>query len=820
MQESFTRDLLTAIHRAQMRYIDDVEPRRLFRALLDSLLALTESEYGFIGEIHHELRDGAWTPYLKSHVVTNIAWDAASRAFYDQHVESGLEFRNLDTLFGRVITSGEPIVVNDPARDPRSTGVPPGHPPLRAFFGVPFSRRGVMIGMVGIANRPGGYDASLVDALEPLLATCATIIHAHRESLSLEGERAQRSEELERMVAERTRQLTEANRALELEVAQRRAVERTLRDSEAVARAQLVELQRLYGTTPVGLALVGSDLRYQRINEQLASINGAPVHAHIGRTIREVLGRHADPVEPVFARVVETGEPVEFAFTGVPPRGGAQEYDWLIKLYPIIDEGVVRSVGIVMQDVTAIKRAERRAAAAERRARAREEQLLLITDNIPVMIAALDSELRYRFVNKRYCEARGQTREQVIGTRFGDIAGESLVQLVRPLFDEGLAGRLASSEVAVPMPSGVMHFTVHVIPELRGGQVERLYMVAQDITELKRVQAQLVQAGKLAAMGELGASVAHELNQPLTAIRIFVETMRSMPSAPLVAFTREQDLIIEQIERMARIVDNIRGFARTSELEMQTIDARASLDRALMLLSEQFRLADIKVVREIGPLPPVRADRVRLQQVFLNILSNALHALQDDEREHAKRVLIAARKDGARVEYVIEDNGPGVAEEHAARIFDPFFTTKELGDGTGLGLSLAYGIVADHHGSLRHEPAPGGGARFVISIPAAESEERAVQRRGAASGARGRPSVERGRVLLVDDEEVLLVALSGYLRRFGWSVRTASTGPAALTAIDAERFDAIVVDLRMPGMSGVELLGQVRARLPGLPVIV
>lgn len=187
-------DMLRVLSEAQNDYIEGVPTRQLFDNMLTHLLRLTGSEYGFIGEVLHD-EDGP--PYLKTHAMTNIAWNDETRAFYEEHAPNGLEFRNLSTLFGSVIRTGRRVIANEPASDPRRGGTPPGHPPLNAFMGLPFYKGGEMIGNVGIANREGGYDVELAEHLKPFLATCANLISAHRAE-----RRRQASEERYRAVVE------------------------------------------------------------------------------------------------------------------------------------------------------------------------------------------------------------------------------------------------------------------------------------------------------------------------------------------------------------------------------------------------------------------------------------------------------------------------------------------------------------------------------------------------------------------------------------------------------------------------------------------
>jgi len=158
---------------AQQAFIVNTDPRAAFDAMLEGLLELAESAYGFVGEV---LRSPEGEPYLRTHAITNIAWDEATRAFYAGHAPKGLEFKNLDTLFGSALRTGEPVIANDPANDSRSGGIPPGHPALNAFMAIPLYAGRRMVGLAGVANRADGYDTGLIDSLNPFSSTCANLI--------------------------------------------------------------------------------------------------------------------------------------------------------------------------------------------------------------------------------------------------------------------------------------------------------------------------------------------------------------------------------------------------------------------------------------------------------------------------------------------------------------------------------------------------------------------------------------------------------------------------------------------------------------------
>jgi PAS domain S-box-containing protein len=199
--------MLEALARAQADFILDAEPKATFSRLLDHLLAASESEYGFIGEV---LRDERAEPFLRAFAITDISWDDPSRALYQKYVDGSFEFRNLKTLFGHVLASGETVIANEPARDPRRGGLPPGHPALNCFLGMPLYRGGLLVGMIGVANRQGGYDQEVVHDLDPLLKTCSLLIEAFRSAQARRAaEDALRglAGELEQRVRERTEEL-------------------------------------------------------------------------------------------------------------------------------------------------------------------------------------------------------------------------------------------------------------------------------------------------------------------------------------------------------------------------------------------------------------------------------------------------------------------------------------------------------------------------------------------------------------------------------------------------------------------------------------
>ncbi|MEM7235742.1 MAG: YmdB family metallophosphoesterase, partial [Planctomycetota bacterium] len=181
-EKDWAKSVLQSVCRIQRLAVKGADPKKVFDCLLGEFLRLTDSEYGFIGEVFYSKEKRQ--KYLKTRAITNIAWDQATRVFYEEHAPDGLEFFNLDTLFGHVIRTEETVLSNAPGRDPRAGGLPPGHPAMSCFLGLPLADQDGMVGMVGLANSREGYSEKVIAQLEPLLNAGAQLLRAHRAQLA------------------------------------------------------------------------------------------------------------------------------------------------------------------------------------------------------------------------------------------------------------------------------------------------------------------------------------------------------------------------------------------------------------------------------------------------------------------------------------------------------------------------------------------------------------------------------------------------------------------------------------------------------------
>ncbi len=272
------------------------------------------------------------------------------------------------------------------------------------------------------------------------------------------------------------------------------------------------------------------------------------------------------------------------------------------------------------------------------------------------------------------------------------------------------------------------------IPEVSGTEIGLLARsLDQMVRDLKaneqarrETAAQLLQASKLASIGELAAGVAHELNQPLMVIR---GLSQSLLLDPTLSPARGKDLALieKNTERMARIISHLRSFSRQSQMEAQAVHPHEVLENALALVRDPLDKASIDLRREYERgCPTIIGDANQLEQAFLNLITNAIDAMEAEDGGTLSVSTRSYRPDGngdgpAMVEVRITDTGPGILPEHLPRVFDPFFTTKPPGRGTGLGLSICYGIVKDHGGTVHVESRPGEGTRFTLAFPSAQA---------------------------------------------------------------------------------------------------
>jgi two-component system NtrC family sensor kinase len=326
------------------------------------------------------------------------------------------------------------------------------------------------------------------------------------------------------------------------------------------------------------------------------------------------------------------------------------------------------------------------------------------------------------------------------------------------------------------------------------------------LDQLKATQNQLIQTEKLSALGELISGFAHELNNPLTSVLGYAELL-----AKSVSWSDQTRPMVEKLRQEAmrcyQIVKNLLGFARKQKPEKKLVNINTVCGKVLDLLTYQFKMNNITVVQEFSAdLPRLMADEHQLQQVLVNILTNAYQALSKSQR--CGRVTVTTTYDESQVTIRIADNGPGIAPHIQHRIFDPFFTTKE--DGTGLGLSLSYGIIKEHSGEITVDSIPDSGTTFTIVLPCTDKPQPDVATRAPEALA----TLNTKKILVVDDEPAILQLLVDILRLLGHQADAVDDGREAIKKLDSDTYDLIICDLKMPDIDGYQMYHFLRSQHP------
>jgi PAS domain S-box-containing protein len=486
---------------------------------------------------------------------------------------------------------------------------------------------------------------------------------------------------------------------------------------------------------------------------------------------------------------------------------------------PLGEGGKPAGAVVAFRDITERRRAEE-ALASERRL------LKVVLDSVDAGIVACDSGGGLTLFNRAAREWHGLPEEPLPDERWAEHYD---------LFESDGKTRMTTQQVPLfrtLLGEDVRNVEMMIVPKhaparrlLASGQPivdaagRRLGAVVAmiDVTELKRSEEELgrqrevlYQSEKLAAMGTLLASVAHELNNPLAVVVGQANLLRrAAGEGPLAA---RADKIEKAAERCARIVANFLALARQRPPERQRVMVNNVVREALELLAYSLRMDNIELQLELAAsLPPLWADPHQLHQVIVNLVTNAQHALRG--KASPRRIGVTTRLcPNGRLILEVADSGSGMVPDVRDRIFEPFFTTKKAGEGTGLGLPLCRGIIEGHGGTMSVDSEPGEGAVFQIELPVHQAEPLPPERATAAARRVGPRSI-----LVVDDELDVADVLADFLRSQGHAVDTARGGLAGVDKLRARAYDLVISDVKMPDLDGPGLLREAARLDPRLP---
>jgi PAS domain S-box-containing protein len=451
----------------------------------------------------------------------------------------------------------------------------------------------------------------------------------------------------------------------------------------------------------------------------------------------------------------------------------------------------------------------------EKRLHLEQEFVRHLIASFPDMIAVLDLEGCFTYASPRTQDVLGRPPQGFIGDSLGGQVHPDDSAAVKSMFAKVASGQATGEqfEYRVRHADGSWRILRANAGPLfdASGRISGVVASARDVTEAKKAEQQVAQKEKLAAMGEMMAGVAHELNNPLTAILGISDLLseRALDDT----MHRQVETVLKQARRAAAIVQNLLVFSRPSALRQSKVRLDQIVKQALTPHRNSLQQKNITVeFEEPRDLAIVEGDAKLLVQVFSNLIANAEQAIVGARDHGTLRISIVHA--GGKLSVCFVDDGCGIAPENIARIFDPFFTTKRPGGGTGLGLTISLAITKEHGGKIDVESNLGAGSTFRVVLPAVAEESSVVPAapRGGVPAPSGSTELRGHSVFVVDDEESIREIVQEGLSARGMVVEGASNAEEALAHLSERRYEIVLCDFNMPGLNGEKFFERVRAQ--------
>ncbi|MET6998115.1 ATP-binding protein [Chitinophaga defluvii] len=759
--------------------------RQVFETLLNSTLEITGSEYGFIGEV---LKNDKGNPYLHTQAVTNNAWNPEMLQYYNDHLGKEMIFSNLNSLFGEVLKTAAPVISNNPDTDNRRSGLPQGHPILHSFMGLPVIRDQEMIGMIGIANKPGGYQESMADFLQPLLSTYGTLIHAHHidEQRSLiEKQHHQLMSEMEALITSLDDIVMEMNE------------------------------QKIF--TQVWCN-----------NEEMLFL---PKDKLIGRHIREVMGKHTEMSNKLIDKVLETGESQEWDYPDIREN---KAYWYSLKITLLKSQGPQgpKRIAIIIKDITARKKADQ-ALIAARKELERANQLLDVSQEIARLGGWEVNPQTQQMFWTRYMY---KLREVPLDFPVSIEAGYSfyhpddqaiLREAARKGFSENIPYDLELRHVSA---KGKETWVRAIgIPMFQDGKLTHYRGVIMDITEQKLSQLELIQAKEVAekaakARSGFLSTMSHEIRTPLNAI-IGITNILQEQHMP------ENAKLVQNLQFSAQhlmsLINDILDFSKMDagkmELEHQPFDLPKLLHSIANNHQPSANNKNIELFTSFDEKLPtiIVGDHVRLAQILNNLLNNAIK-FTSKGYVRLDVLLEQLQSDEAVISFAVTDTGEGIDPDIQQKIFELFMqadsATSRKHGGTGLGLAIIKSLIELHNSHIDVISQPGVGTEFRFSLRY-DLQETVVQK--PAPPFQLPPGLLKNMpVLIVEDNPINVMVIQHHLNKTGAVTTVATNGKEAVKEMGQQHFIGVILDLHMPEMNGYETIPYIRALLPEAFIIV
>ncbi|MFC1949475.1 MEDS domain-containing protein [Chloroflexota bacterium] len=576
---------------------------------------------------------------------------------------------------------------------------------------------------------------------------------------------------------------------------------------ESAERSKIDQRWRsLVANAPNIIMILGRDGTIQFINH---TVSGLEVEEVIGKSIFDYIQpKYHDIARETNSRVFETGKTGKYEIKGTGPDGRTSWYE--TDIGPIKDGQLVTSIMQITSDITERKQME--------------DSLHESQSRLEIAIEALESGIWE--LNVKTGEAwRSLRHDQIFGytTLLPEWTYQMFLDHVIPEDRSEVAkkyGYALSTETEWDFECRINRVdkTVRWIwakgkPNTYDDKNEVVLMtgIIRDITERKQaeerekqLQNDLHATSRLATVGEMAAGISHEINNPLTGVVGFSDLLlkKDLPED----IKKDISIIHEGAQRIASIIDRMLRFARQTKSERTQVNINDIIEATLTMRASEMRTGNIKVASELAPdLPLTSADAGLLQHAFLNIILNAEMAMKLAHRKGKLTVKTERIDNTIRVSF--KDDGSGIAKENLEKIFNPFFTTQGPDKGTGLGLSICYSIVTQHDGKIYAESTLGKGATFFVELPIVDKGEQLKLDEPVAGESKSKCKAS---ILVVDDDPTVQEFITAVLTEEGHEVEIVDNGNDAMEKLSDEEYDVILLDIKLPGMSGIEIYEQLQ----------
>lgn len=754
------QNLLKALSEINSEFVaPNSNKRSLFKKMLAKMLHITGSEYGFIGEILHRNEQ----PYLKTYAITDISWNEETHALYKKYEEVGMEFTNLNTLFGYTIKTGESVISNDPANDTKRGGLPKGHPPLNHYLGIPIhDKNNVLIGMLGIANKVGGYSEIDIKLLDPIISLSSAFI----SSIKAEESKAHITSHLN--------------------------IYKDAIDAHSI------------------LAVTDGDGNITYVNKRFCEISKYSSEELIGQNHRIINSAyHPKSFFENLWSTIKSGKKWQGEIRNKAKDGSIYWVDTTI--VPFMDENNQPYQFIsIRNDITQLK--------------VQEQELQNFFRLSVELMCIANFDGYFVKVSKSFEDLLGYTEKEMLQTPFYRYVYPEDLEKTTGIIEQISLGSKANNFVNRYVKKDgsivLLRWTASLNPE---GSL--IYATAADITQSEELQNKLIESRieveKAKAKDKFLANMSHEIRTPLNAIIGFTELLNETD----LNFQQRShiEIISSALKNLSVIINDILDISKLEsgklELEKREFNLEALAKQVIQMHSARAKSKNIKLMLSYDSEIPslIVGDETRLSQILINLISNAIKFTTEGYIE--LRVVEKSRSDQrSTIAFSVKDTGIGIDKSKIKKIFERFsqaedYTTRIYG-GTGLGLNIVKSLVELHHGKLDVTSELGKGSEFTVELTyvfANPNDSGIITQKPRSTNLQ---SLNGKRILLVEDNEHNQILAKAFIERSNGIVEIAGNGKIALEMLAQKpAYDLIVMDIQMPIMDGLQTTTQIRKKL-------